>query len=81
MKTRHRASTSVYSLTFRIRVTTPLTVWTKWNGIIAANVVHAAGVSILSPVRGVLASMHSACGVRWAWRITAGLCHVFLVLA
>jgi len=20
------------------------------------------------------------CGVRWAWRITAGLCHTFLVL-
>ena len=34
--------------------------------------------------RGVFAGMrsawHSACGVRWAWRITAGLCHAFLVL-
>jgi len=23
------------------------------------------------------ARMRSACGVRWAWRITAGLCHAF----
>jgi len=32
--------------------------------------------------RGVFAGMRSvrvrhACGVRWAWRITAGLCHAF----
>jgi len=30
--------------------------------------------------RGVFADMRSVCGVRWAWRITAGLCHTFLVL-
>jgi len=23
----------------------------------------------------------TACAVRWAWRITAGLCHAFLVLS
>jgi len=23
------------------------------------------------------ACMHSVCGVRWAWRITAGLCHAY----
>jgi len=25
----------------------------------------------------VFASMRSACGMQWAWRITAGLCHAF----
>jgi len=29
---------------------------------------------MLSPVRGVFDGMRSACGVQWAWRITAGLC-------
>ena len=52
----------------------------KWNGVIAGNVAHAADESMLSTVRGVFASMRSACGVRWAWRITAGLYHAFLVL-
>jgi len=51
----------MYSLAFRVRVTTPPAVWTKWNGIIADNVVHAAGTSILSLVRGVFAGMRSAC--------------------
>jgi len=62
----------MYSLTFRVRVTTP----TEYgrNGT-----VHAAGSSMLSPVRGVFAGMRCvrvrhACGVRWAWRITAGFC-------
>jgi len=41
---------------------------------------HAAGASMLSLARGVFAGMRSACGVRWAWRTTAGLCHAFLVL-
>jgi len=65
----------MYSLTFRIRVTTP----TQYglNGT-----AHAASASMLSPERGVFAGMSSvrvphACGVRWAWRITAGLCHAF----
>ena len=36
----------------------------KWNGLAADNVAHAAG------------AITAAC-VRWAWRITAGLCHAF----
>jgi len=72
METRHRASTSMYSLTFCVRVTTPPRY--GQNGT-----AHAADASMLSPVRGVFAGMRSvhvrhACGVRWAWRITAGLC-------
>jgi len=64
MTTRHRASTSMYSLTFRVRVTTPPSVWTKWNGIVADNVAHAAGASILSLVRGTFATclVRAACG-------------------
>jgi len=73
--TRHRASTSVYSLTFRVRVTTHPQYGRNGTA-------HAAGASILSPTRGVFAGMRSvrlqhACGVRWAWRITAGLYHAF----
>ena len=55
----------MYSLTFRVRVTTPPAVWTKWNGVVADNVAHAAGASLLSLVRGVFAGMCSACGERW----------------
>jgi len=40
--TRHRASTSMYSLTFRVRVTTPA-VWTKWNGACSRQVDFIAG--------------------------------------
>jgi len=53
----------------RSHYNTPI-VWTKWNGLVADNVAHAAGASILSLVRGVFAGVRSACGVRWAWRIT-----------
>jgi len=65
----------MYSLTFRVRVTTPLQYGR--NGT-----THAAGASILSPARGVFAGMRSvrvqhACSERWVWRITAGLCHAF----
>jgi len=49
----------MYSLTFRVRVTTP-TVWTKWNDLVADNVAHAAGESILSLAREYL----PACVVR-----------------
>ena len=59
IQTTHTASTSMYSLTFRVRVTTPPAVWTKWNGVVADNVAHAAGASILSLVR---ACVRSACG-------------------
>ena len=51
------------------------------NDVVADNVAHAAGASILSLVRGVFAGMRSACGVRWARRITTGLCYAFLVLS
>jgi len=74
LETRHRASTSMYSLTFRVRVTTHPQYGRNGTA-------HAAGVSMLSLARGVVAGMRTAwhC-VRWAWRITAGLCHAFLVL-
>jgi len=65
----------MYSLTFRVRVTTP-----PQHG--RNGTAHGADASILSPARGVFAGMRSvrvrhACGVRWAWRSTAGLCHAF----
>jgi len=71
--TRHRASTSMYLLTFRVRVTAP----PQYERNRTA---QAAGASILSPARGVFADMRSVRvrrAVRWAWRITAGLCHAF----
>jgi len=43
---RHRASTNMYSLTFRVRVTTPPHYGRNGTA-------HAAGASILSPARGV----------------------------
>jgi len=68
-KTRHRASTSMYwgmySLTFRVRVTTPPQYGRNGTA-------HAAGALILSPARGVFASVHSVRRVvgladyRWA---------------
>jgi len=63
-------STSMYSLTSGVRVTT-LPQYGR-NGT-----AHAAGASILSPAKGVFAGMRSvrmrhACGVRRAWRITTG---------
>jgi len=61
---------SMYSLTFRVRVTT-LPQYGR-NGT-----AHAADAT-LSPARGVFAGMRSV-RVRhaWAWRIAAGLCHAF----
>jgi len=65
MQTRHRASTSMYSLTFRVRVTTP----PKYgrNGT-----AHAAGASMFSPTRGVFAGMRSV-RVRQCVRRAVGL--------
>jgi len=58
--TRHRASTSMYSLTFCARVTTPPQY--GQNGT-----AHAAGASMLSPVRGSLpACVACVCGMRAA---------------
>jgi len=51
--TRHRAITSMYSLTFRVRVTTP----PQYGRNGTAHT--AAGASILSPARGVFAGMRS----------------------
>jgi len=34
----------------------------EMDGLVADNVVHAAGASILLLARGVFAGMHSACG-------------------
>jgi len=64
----------MYSLTFLVHVTTPPQYGR--NGM-----AHAAGASMLAPARGVFAGMCSVwhC-MRWAWRITAGLCHALLVL-
>jgi len=53
-KTRHTASTSMYSLTFRVCVTTP-PLYGR-NGM-----AHAVGALILSPARGVFAGMRSVC--------------------
>jgi len=75
MKTRHRASTSMYSLTFRARVTSYNTpaVWAKWNGARSRRVVHViAGEGIFAGMRSV--RVWHACGVQWAWWITVGLC-------
>jgi len=40
---RQRASTSMYSLTFRVRVTRPRSIWTKWNGARSRRVNFIAG--------------------------------------
>jgi len=63
---------SMYSLTFRVRVTTD----EMERRTQRARPFHRGRVesSPACVVRG------TACGVRWAWRITAGLCHAFLVL-
>jgi len=53
LTTRHRASTSMYSLTFRVRVATPPQYGRNGTA-------HAAGASIFSPARGVFAGMRSA---------------------
>jgi len=43
----------------RSRYNTPA-VWTKWNGLVADNVAHAAGAPILLLARAVFAGMRSA---------------------
>jgi len=62
----------MYLLTFRFALQQPRTPQYGRNGT-----VHAAGAWMLSSARGVFAGMRSvrvwhACGVRWAWQITAG---------
>jgi len=59
-QTRHTASTSMYSLTFCVRVTTPPQYGRNGTA-------HEAGMSILLPGgESVFASMRSACGVQRA---------------
>jgi len=53
---------------------------TEWNALVADNVAQAANATSPSLVRGVFAGLRCACGVWWAWRATAGLCHAFLVI-
>ena len=55
-------------------------VLTAWNAVVADNVAQAANATSPSLVRGVFAGLRCACGVWWAWRATAGLCHAFLVI-
>jgi len=54
-------------------------VLTEWNALVADNVAQVANASSPLLVKGAFAGLRSACGVRWAWRATAGLCHAFLV--
>jgi len=55
--------------------------WMKSNALVADNVAKAAGAPIRSLQRGDFAGMRSACGVRWGWRSTTGLCHAFLLVS
>jgi len=67
----------MYSLTFRVRVTTPPQ--HGRNGMaslqITSRIARSRRVDFIAG-----ACVRSACGMRWAWRITAGLCHACLVL-
>ena len=72
-QTRHKASTSMYSLTFRVRVATPAQYGR--NGTASLQITSHTPNLHVDFIAG--ACVRSACGVRWAWRITAGLCHAF----
>jgi len=68
---RHRTSTSMYSLTFRVRVTTPPEYGRNGMAHACSRRVH------LSPARGVFAGIRSvrvrhACGVRWPGGLPLG---------
>ena len=71
--TRHTASTSMYSLTFRVRVATRAQYGR--NGMASLQI--TTHTQQARRFYRCSACVHSACGVRWAWRITAGLCHAF----
>jgi len=51
-------------------------VWTKWNGGRSRRVDFIAGEESQSSPACVV-RVGTACGMQWAWRITAGLCHAF----
>jgi len=71
--TRHRTSTSMYSLTFRVRVTTPHSMdEMEWRTQHVRRFYRRRRES--SPACVVCGTV---CGMWWAWQITAGLCHAF----
>jgi len=65
-QTRHRASTSMYSLTFRVRVITPPAVWTKWNCARSRRVDFIAGEESLFAGMCSVRVRH-ACGGPRGW--------------
>jgi len=68
----------MYSLTFRVRVTTSRSMDEMERHRCRERRARSMLVDFIAG-EGVFAGMRSACGVRWAWRITAGLCHALLV--
>jgi len=66
----------MYSLTFRIRVATPRSMdEMEWRMQQARRCYRRGGESVFAGMRSV--HVQHACGVQWAWWITAGLCHAF----
>ena len=70
-ETRHRASTCMYLLTFRVCVTTPPQYGQNGTVHEVRRFYHWQGESVFA---GMRSAWHC---VRWVWRITAGLCHAF----
>ena len=69
----------MYSLTFRVRVATPAQYGR--NGTASLQITSHTQQARRFYRWCVHACVRSACGVRWAWRITAGLCHAFPYVA
>ena len=69
--TRHRASTSMYSLTFRVASPAQY----GRNGTASLQITSHTPNLHVDFIAGACV-VRAAC-VRWAWRITAGLCHAF----
>jgi len=66
----------MYSITFRVRVITPRSMdEMKRRTQQARRFYRRRGESIFAGMRSV--RVRHACGVRWAWRVTARLCHAF----
>jgi len=63
----------MYSLTFRVGVATPAQYGP--NGMASLQITSPTPNLHVDFIAG--ACVHSACGMRWAWRITAGLYHAF----
>jgi len=75
MKLGIEPSTSMYSLTFRVRVATPAQYGR--NGTASLQITSHTQQARRFYRWCMRACVRSACGVRLAWRITAGLCHTF----